>query len=93
MAPACLDRKESIGEVFNIGNPREVETTLGLARRIVRLAPGSSFGFEHIERTDVRARVPVIDKARKLLGFEPKVDLEDGLSQTLAWFRQQEGKK
>lgn len=84
---ATLEKREAIGEVFNVGNPREVETTLGLARRITQLVPGSRYEFQQVNRTDVRARVPVIDKARKLLGFEPKVDLETGLSKTLEEYR------
>jgi nucleoside-diphosphate-sugar epimerase len=41
-----------------------------------------------MERAEVRARVPSIDRARKILGFEPKVDLEQGLRSTLEWLRQ-----
>jgi nucleoside-diphosphate-sugar epimerase len=84
---AILNTPAAAGEVFNIGNPREVETTLGLARRIAALAPGAAIGFQEVSRSEVRARVPNIDKARKLLGFEPQVDLETGLRQTLEWFR------
>jgi len=86
-AAACLTRKEAAGQAFNIGNPREVETTLGLARAAARLAPGTEIVFKKIDRAEVRARVPVIDKARRLLGFEPKVGLEEGLKLTLEWHR------
>jgi nucleoside-diphosphate-sugar epimerase len=85
---AILHTPAAAGEVFNIGNPREVETTLGLARRVAALAPGSAIQFQDVSRAEVRARVPNIDKARKLLGFEPQVDLETGLRRTLEWFRQ-----
>jgi len=37
----------------------------------------------------VRARIPRIDKARALLGYEPKVDLDEGLRRTLKWFKEQ----
>lgn len=84
---AALNTPESAGETFNIGNPRETETTLGLARRIAALVPGSSIRFVSMDRAEVRSRVPDIDKARRILGFEPKVDLETGLSRTLDWFR------
>jgi nucleoside-diphosphate-sugar epimerase len=82
-----LNSADSVGEVFNIGNPREVETTLGLARRITALVPGTSIQMQADERAECRARIPSIDKARKLLGFEPKVDLDEGLRVTLEWFR------
>jgi UDP-glucose 4-epimerase len=73
------------GEVFNVGNPREIETTLGLARRIAALVPGTRIEFRDVARAEVRARVPVIDKARRILGYEPQVDLEQGLQSTLKW--------
>jgi nucleoside-diphosphate-sugar epimerase len=88
-AVACLTRKEAAGQDFNIGNPREVETTLGLARRVARLSPGSEIKHKDVVRAEVRARVPVIDKARRLLAWEPKVDLEQGLTETLEWHRSQ----
>jgi nucleoside-diphosphate-sugar epimerase len=77
------------GQTFNIGNPREVETTLGLARLVARLIPGATLQTKHIDRAEVRARVPSIEKARSILGFEPKVDLEEGLTRTIEWFRQE----
>ena len=83
---AVLERQPD-GEVFNIGNPAEVETTLGLARRMQRLVPGAQIEFKEMARSEVRSRVPVIDKARRLLGFAPKVDLESGLRETLNWTR------
>jgi nucleoside-diphosphate-sugar epimerase len=77
------------GQTFNIGNPREIETTLGLARMVTRLIPGATIETKNIDRAEVRARVPSIDKARRVLGFEPKVDLEQGMRRTIEWFRQQ----
>jgi UDP-glucose 4-epimerase len=79
----------SSGQTFNIGNPREIETTLGLARLVARLIPGATIETRNIDRAEVRARVPSIDKARRVLGFEPKVDLEQGMRSTIEWFRQQ----
>jgi nucleoside-diphosphate-sugar epimerase len=86
---AILRTPEAAGQVFNIGNPREVETTVGLARAVARLAPGSRIVFETVDRSEVRARVPSIEKARRILGYEPQVSLEDGLRQTLEWFRKE----
>lgn len=84
-----LGRPEAIGEDFNIGNPREVETTLGLARRVAQLSPTGTIRSVEEQRAEVRARIPRIDKARRILGFEPKIDLDDGLRQTYEWFRTQ----
>jgi UDP-glucose 4-epimerase len=83
---AVLERPETRGLVFNLGNPTEVETTVGLARRISRLVPGIKIEFEPTDRAEVRARVPSIARARAVLGFQPTVDLDEGLRRTLAWF-------
>lgn len=86
---AVLDQPEAVGQDFNIGNPSEVETTLGLARRVANLVPGSRIESKEVQRAEVRGRVPVIDKAKRLLHFEPKIDLNEGLRRTLDWYRSQ----
>lgn len=82
-----LTSEAGAGEVYNVGNPAEVETTLGLARRVAALAPGTPILFQEAARSEVRARIPSIEKAKLALGFEPKIDLEQGLRATLDWFR------
>jgi nucleoside-diphosphate-sugar epimerase len=84
---AILERPDATGQAFNLGNPAEVTTTLSLARHVARLVPGTEIRFQDMSHAEVRARVPLIDKARRLLGWEPKISLEEGLSQTLAWYR------
>ena len=84
---AILGRPDARGETFNLGNPVEVTTTFGLARQVARLVPGTEIRFRDLSRTEVRSRVPLIDKARRLLGWEPKVGLEEGLTRTLDWHR------
>ncbi len=81
---------EAAGRSYNLGNPREVETTLGLARRIVGLRPGARIELQEVHRSDVRVRIPVIERARSVLGFEPQVALDEGLTRTLAWFEEQQ---
>jgi len=46
------NRKRAAGEIFNIGNPREVETTLGLARRILRLSPAANLEFHEMQHSE-----------------------------------------
>ncbi|HEX6512652.1 MAG TPA: NAD-dependent epimerase/dehydratase family protein [Chloroflexota bacterium] len=84
----CLARPEAVGQSFNIGNPRSVCTIYDLARHVVRLSSSAS-DLVFVERsyTDVELRVPNIDKARELLGYEPKVDLEEGIQRTVEWYR------
>src|SRR6266566_1532514 len=71
----------------NLGNPHEV-TVLELAQTIVRLV-GSKSKIEHRELPvdDPKQRQPDITRARKLLGWEPEVPLEEGLKRTLDYFR------
>jgi nucleoside-diphosphate-sugar epimerase len=84
----ALTTERSAGQVFNIGNPRETETTNGLARRVAALVPGARIRRKAVRRAEVAVRIPCIAKARRLLGFEPKVDLDTGLRRTLAWYRE-----
>jgi nucleoside-diphosphate-sugar epimerase len=64
-------------------------TIFDLASRVKRLtgAPGELV-FQPLHYTDVEIRIPNVDKARELLGFGAKVDLDDGLARTIAWYRE-----
>ena len=85
----ALERPEAVGQSFNIGNPRSTVTIFDLAQRIKRLTgcPGELV-FRPLHYTDVELRIPNIDKARELLGFEPQIELDDGLARTIAWYRE-----
>jgi UDP-glucose 4-epimerase len=86
-----LERPEAVGEVFNIGNERSVLTILDLAGQIRQLMGADvEIKFRPLHYTDVEMRIPNVDKARKLLGWEPKVDLDEGLSRTIAWYRERQ---
>jgi dTDP-glucose 4,6-dehydratase len=75
-------------EPTNIGNPQEI-TILEFAERVRRLLGVTApIVFEPLPQDDPKQRCPDISKARKLLGWEPKVGLEEGLQSTLAYFRQ-----
>jgi len=82
---AVLERGDEMP--VNLGNPHEV-TVLELAKTIVRLA-GSKSEIVHrdLPVDDPKQREPDITRARSLLGWEPEVDLEDGLRRTLEYFR------
>jgi nucleoside-diphosphate-sugar epimerase len=84
---ACLHRPEAIGQAFNIGNPRSVVTIYNLASEIIRLSKSRSrIAFVEWNKADVELRIPNIDKARQLLDYEPRVDLEEGLLRTIRWY-------
>lgn len=87
----CLSKKEAVGNTFNIGNPKNTLTIYNLAQTIKRLS-GAPLKIIFVKKDiqDVELRVPDIDKARKLLGYEPKIDLEQGLLRTIDWYRTHE---
>ncbi|MBU4075249.1 MAG: GDP-mannose 4,6-dehydratase, partial [Euryarchaeota archaeon] len=71
----------------NIGNPEE-HTILDFAEIILRMIGGrSKTVFKELPVDDPKQRRPDIGKARKLLGWEPKVSLEQGLKETIKYFR------
>jgi dTDP-glucose 4,6-dehydratase len=82
---AALDKGDELP--VNLGNPQEV-MVLELAETVIRLAESKS-RIEHkaLPVDDPKQRRPDITHARALLGWEPEVGLEDGLRQTLAYFR------
>jgi len=76
-------------EPTNIGNPQEI-TILEFAERIRALiGPGVPIVFKPLPQDDPKQRCPDIAKARRILGWEPKVNLEEGLALTLEYFRKQ----
>jgi len=83
-----ISRPGAVGESFNIGNPRAVITVYGLAQTVVRvLGSASRIVFAARHHTDVELRVPSVAKAAELLGFQAKVDLEEGILATAEFFR------
>ncbi|HET7040994.1 MAG TPA: NAD-dependent epimerase/dehydratase family protein [Gemmatimonadales bacterium] len=88
----ALDVPGAVGHTFNIGNPRSVLTVYQLANEIIRVAKSrSTIEFVPWQNTEVELRIPNIDKAREILGYEPSVDLEPGLLRTIEWYRQKLG--
>jgi UDP-glucuronate decarboxylase len=72
---------------INLGNPVEF-TMLELAELVLKLTGSSSkLIFEPLPSDDPKQRQPDISKAKQALGWEPKVKLEDGLKETIAYFR------
>ena len=84
----CLERQEAVGQSFNVGNPRSAVTIYDLAQRIKRLTgcPGELVN-QPIHYADVELRIPNVEKAHEALGWEPQVDLDEGLARTIAWYR------
>ncbi len=78
-------------EPVNIGNPNEM-TIRALAERILAMTGSASrIVYGELPVDDPKIRQPDITRARTLLGWEPRVQLEVGLGQTIAYFRQRLG--
>jgi UDP-glucose 4-epimerase len=84
----CLERPEAVGQSFNVGNARSAVTIYDLAQRVKRLTgcPGEIV-FQPLHYADVEIRIPNVEKAREVLGFEAEVELDEGLERTIAWYR------
>jgi len=89
----CLTNKKAVGEVINIGNPKGTITISSLAEKIVLLCKSKS-KIVYIPKNyvDVELRIPSIDKAKELLGFNPKVDLNEGIIRTYKWYSKNKDK-
>ncbi len=71
----------------NIGNPTEL-TIQGMAETIIRMTGSSSrIVYQALPEDDPKVRKPDITRAREILGWEPKVSLDEGLTKTIDYFR------
>jgi dTDP-glucose 4,6-dehydratase len=85
-----LSKSEEHGPV-NIGNPSEF-TILECAQRVLAVTGSkSALKYEALPQDDPKQRRPDISKAKRLLGWEPKIDLETGLRMSLEYFRAEVG--
>ncbi len=75
------------GEIINIGNQNE-KTILEIADIIKKLTQAQSeIVYKTIDQDDPKRRCPDITKAKKLLGWQPKIELEQGLKKTVEYFK------
>lgn len=76
------------GEVINVGNPDE-RTIKEIAELVKQMTNSDSeIIYEDLPEDDPKIRQPEISKARSLLGWEPKVGLEEGISKTIEYFKE-----
>jgi len=87
LSKQTADMPESMHDPVNLGNPREL-TVLEIAKLVLSLT-GSRSVIQHqpLPVDDPKVRRPDIRRAKALLGWEPKVKLEDGLQKTIEYFR------
>lgn len=84
----ALSKPEAVGQAFNIGNPRATATMWALARDVKRIT-GSQSNIINVARdgADIALRIPDIAHPGRLLGYAPKVDIEEGIERTAAAYR------
>lgn len=84
---AAMDCAQAKGEVINIGNPDEF--TMVEAAKIILEMTGSRSKIKYLPlpKDDPARRRPDISKAKKMLGWQPKVKLREGLKHTIEWFK------
>jgi dTDP-glucose 4,6-dehydratase len=76
-----------VNDPVNIGNPREL-TLLELAKHVIRATGSASeIVFHPLPVDDPKVRQPDIGRARRLLGWKPTIELEEGLARTVEWYR------
>ncbi|MFH0772358.1 MAG: GDP-mannose 4,6-dehydratase [Candidatus Omnitrophota bacterium] len=93
----CATLREAEGQIFNIGNSHEI-SIIDLAKLIKSVVKSNS-EIVHIESKavygsgyeDIPRRVPDISKAKRLLGFNPKITIEEGTKKTIEWFIRKNG--
>ncbi len=78
-----------IHKPVNLGNPQEA-TVLELAQKIKKIANSDSeISFKQLPIDDPKVRCPDISRAREKLSWEPKINLDDGLTRTIDWFKKE----
>lgn len=77
-------------EPVNLGNPNEM-SIIDFAKHIKRLTgTDAPIEFKPLPQDDPKQRKPDIDRARELLGWEPKVGFEQGIAETIEWFKKRD---
>lgn len=86
------DRADASGRVYNVGNPEE-HTILDYAKLVLELIPTSHSTITYLPPVpdDPSRRRPDIGRVQSELGWQPRVPLRDGLSKTIAYFREVTG--
>ena len=84
---SAMNSDNSLTGPINLGNPNEIEI-IKIAEKIIELTNSSSqIVFRPLPLDDTMQRKPDITKAKALLRWEPKIDLETGLNKTISYFK------
>jgi len=87
LSPRPNGGRETVHDPINLGNPHEL-TVLEIANLVLRLTGSNSVIEKHpLPVDDPKVRRPDIRRAKAMLGWEPKIELEEGLKRTIDYFR------
>jgi len=82
-------------ECFNVGNPWAIASTVSLGEEVLRAAkdiyghaPSSVIDFVPMDFTEIRVRYPKVNKMRDMYNWTPRVNLSEGVLETLKWFKE-----
>ena len=84
-----MDSETADGVPVNLGNPSEMTVSELVALVLSMTRSRSRIVRRPLPQDDPKRRRPDISRARSLLGWEPKVELREGLSKTIDWFAQE----
>ena len=85
---AAMESPATDGVTLNIGNDEEEVTIGDLAQRVLtKVRPGAQIEPREAKHDPILRRCPDIGRARELLGYRPRVKLDEGLDRTFAWYR------
>jgi UDP-glucuronate decarboxylase len=83
-----LTTDASVDAPINLGNPRDF-SMLELAQAVIRLTGSDSqITFKELPLDDPKQRKPDISRAKEVLGWEPTIELEEGVKRTIKYFRE-----
>jgi nucleoside-diphosphate-sugar epimerase len=93
---AIFNKPHEGPECFNVGNPWAIATTVSLGEEVIRAAgeldgtlSPSKIDFVPMDFTEIRVRYPKVNKLRDMYGWQPKVNLAQGVYNTLKWYKEQ----
>jgi UDP-glucose 4-epimerase len=88
----CIELRQAIGQTFNIGNARTAVSIAQLAKTVCSvLRSESPIFFGEALKADIAVRIPLVEKATRLLGFTARVSLEHGIDEMAQWMKKANG--
>lgn len=83
---ACDEWQASENETFNLCGPEKV-TVAQVAAAVEKVVPGTAIDYRRARPHDIPVRLCLAERARRLLGWQQKISLEDGIRETVEWYR------